>query len=98
MTVSCYKHAYLHSSLLFSYVISTQDSCKDEVRSDRVSEPVCCMMHVEFLVPVTVDIHPALSLDVFTLAARLESGDVRQNMPSSLPPGSFIIVRKDVRD
>lgn len=56
------------------------------------------MMHVEFLVPVTVDIHPALSLDVFTLAARLESGDVRQNMPSSLPPGSFIIVRKDVRD
>lgn len=56
------------------------------------------MMHVEFLVLVIVDIHLALSLDVFTLAARLESGNVRQNMTSFLPLGSFIIVRKDARD
>lgn len=56
------------------------------------------MMHVEFLVLVIVDIHSALSLDVFTLAARLQRGDVRQNMTSLLPPGSFIIVRKDARD
>lgn len=56
------------------------------------------MMHVEFLVHVIVDIHPALSLDVFMCAPRLGSGDVRQNMMSSLTPRSFIIVRKDARD